>query len=129
MESDLAAARSAYGEVKEALLTSEIARGAVEEAKKKTREDLEVERTCSRGLSDDVDRLKKMHREKEQAIQKSGKMIEDLRVKNTELACSSKEIERANIDLVAENTTLEEKIRGKFFVPSCFFCLVFFSIV
>ncbi|XP_021321306.1 putative uncharacterized protein DDB_G0271606 [Sorghum bicolor] len=39
-------------------------------------------------------------------------MIEDLRVKKTELARSYKEIERANTDLVGENTTLEEKIHG-----------------
>ena len=115
--------------MKEALLTSEIARGAVEEAKKKAREDLEAEQTRSRGLSDDIDRLKKMLREKEEAILQSGKMIEDLRVKKTELARSYKEIERANTNLVGENTALEEKIRGKSFVPSCFLCWVFFSIV
>ena len=49
-------------------------------------------------------------------------MIEDLRVKKIELARSYKEIERANTDLVGENTDLEEKIRGKSFVPLCFFC-------
>ena len=42
MESDLAAAQSAYGRVKEALLMSEIARGAMEEAEKKAHEDLEA---------------------------------------------------------------------------------------
>ena len=128
IEADLTAARSAYGRIKEALLKSEITRGTTEEAEKKAREDLKAERTHSRGLSDDVDRLKKMLREKEEAIQQSGKMIEDLRVKNTDLARSYKEIERANTDLVGENTALEEKICGKFFMPSCFFCRVFFSI-
>jgi len=47
-------------------------------------------------------------------------VIEDLRVANTDLARSYKEIERANTDLVGENTALEEKIRGMF-LPSCFF--------
>ena len=54
-------------------------------------------------------------------------MIEDLRVANTDLVRSYREIERANTDLVGENTALEEKIRGMF-VPSCFFskaCFVF----
>ena len=122
MELDLAATRSTYGRVKEALLTSEIARGAAEEAEKKAHEDLEAEQTRSRGLSNEVDRLKKMLREKEETILQSGKMIEDLRVKKTELARSYKEIERANTDLFGENTALEEKIHGKSFVPSCFFC-------
>jgi len=54
-------------------------------------------------------------------------MIEDLRVKNTDLACPYKEIERANTDLVGENTALEEKVRGKFFMLLCFFCRVFLS--
>ena len=45
--------------------------------------------------------------------------IEDLRVTNTDLARSSKGIERANTDLVGENTALEEKIRGTFLL-SCF---------
>ena len=49
-------------------------------------------------------------------------MIEDLRVKMTELARSYKEIERANTDLVGENMALEEKIRGKSFMPLCLFC-------
>jgi len=40
-------------------------------------------------------------------------MIEDLRAANTDLARSYKEIERANTDLVGENTALEERIRGK----------------
>jgi len=56
-----------------------------------------------------------------------GNVIEDLRVANTDLVRSYREIERANTDLVGENTALEEKIRGMF-VPSCFFskaCFVF----
>jgi len=68
-----------------------------------------------------------MRREKEESIFGSGKMIEDLQVKNTDLARSCKEIERAKTDLVGENTALEERARGKFFIPSYFFCLVFFS--
>ena len=39
-------------------VNSEVARGAIEEAKKKALEDLEAERARSRNLSDDVDRLK-----------------------------------------------------------------------
>jgi len=64
------------------LLNSEIARGAVEEAEKKAREDLEVVQARSHGLSDDVDRLKKALREKEEAILQWGKLIKDLRVDN-----------------------------------------------
>ena len=52
-------------------------------------------------------------------------MIEDLRVANTDLARSYKGIERANTDLVGENTALEEKIRGMF-VPSCFLSIAYF---
>ena len=122
IESDLAAAQSSYAGLKEAHLKSEIARSTVEEDEKKAHEDLEAEQARSRGLSNDVDRLKKMLREKEETILQSGKMIEDLRVKKTELARSYKEIERANTDLFGENTALEEKIHGKSFVPSCFFC-------
>jgi hypothetical protein len=43
VESELAAAQSSYAGVKEALLKSEIARGAMEEAERKTHEDLEAE--------------------------------------------------------------------------------------
>jgi len=127
VESDLAAARSAYGGVKEALPVSEIARGITEEARKKAREDLEAEQARSHSLFDDVDRLKKMLREKEEAILGSGKLIEDLRVKKTKLTRSYKKIKRANIDLVGENTALEEKICGKSSVPLCFLCWVLFS--
>jgi chromosome segregation ATPase len=80
VESDLIAIRDAYHGIKEEHLKSEISRGATEEAREKAREDLEAERIRFRGLSDDVDRLKKMLQEKEEAIFRSGKMIEDLRV-------------------------------------------------
>jgi len=63
--------------------------------------------------------------EKDGAIGQAGKVIEDLRVANTDLARSYKGIERANIDLVDENTALEEKIRGMF-VPSCFLSIAYF---
>ena len=45
--------------------------------------------------------------EKDGAIAQAGKAIEDLRVANTDLARSYKEIERANTDLVGENIALE----------------------
>ena len=53
-------------------------------------------------------------------------MIEDLRVTNTVLARSNREVERANTNLVGENTTLEESIRGTFLLSSFFseVCLV-----
>jgi len=98
----------------------EIARSAAEEAKKKALEDLEAEWAQSRSLSDDVDRLKRVLLEKDGAIAQAGKAIEDLRVANTDLVRSHREIERANTDLVGVNMTLEEKIRGMF-LPSCFF--------
>jgi len=68
VESDLVAVQNAYHRIKEEHLKSEIARGATEEAGKKAHDDLEVERTRSRGLSDDVDRVKRMLREKEEAL-------------------------------------------------------------
>jgi len=40
-------------------------------------------------------------------------MIEDLRATNTDLARSYRGIERANTDLVGENTALEERIHGR----------------
>jgi len=113
VKADLASAREAYREVKEECVKSEIAWSAAEEAGKKVLEDLEVERARSRGLSDDVDRLERALLEKEGAIAQAGKVIEDLRVANTDLARSYKEIERTNTDLVGENTALEERIRGK----------------
>jgi len=74
--------------VKEECMKREIARSAVEEAGKKVLEDLEAERARSRVLSDDVDRLKRGLFEKEGAISQAGKVIEDLRVTNTDLARS-----------------------------------------
>ena len=111
---DLASAREAYREIKEECVKSEIARSAVEQAGKKVREDLEAERAHSRSLSDDVNRLKRMLLEKAGAVLQAGKMIEDLQAANTDLACSYKDIERANTDLVGENTALDERIRGEF---------------
>jgi len=108
---------------------SEIARSAAEQTRKKALEDLEAERARSRSLSDDVDRLKRALLEKEGAITQAGKVIEDLRVANTDLARSYREIERANTDLVGENTALEEKIRGMSLL-SCFFsktCFVLYN--
>jgi len=113
VKADLASAREAYREVNEECMKSEIARSAAEEAGKKAHEDLEAERARSRGLSDDVDRLKRALLEKEGAISQAGKMIEDLRAANTDLAHSYRGIERANTDLVGDNTTLEERIRGR----------------
>jgi len=116
-------------------VNGEIARSAAEEARKKALKDLEAERTRSHGLSDDVDRLKGELLEKNGAIAQAGKVIEDLRVANTELVRSNKEIERANTNLVGVNTALEESIRGTFLlsrlfsevylVLSNFFALVF----
>jgi len=102
-------------------VNGEIARSTTEEAKKKAFEDLEVERARSRSLSDDVDRLKRALLEKEGAITQAGKVIEDLRVTNTELVRSNTEIERANTKLVGENTALEESIRGTFLSLSLLF--------
>ena len=126
VESDIVATRSTYRGIKEELLKSEIARGVAEEAEKKVREDFQADRIRSHGLSENVDRLKRMLGEKEEAILQSGKMIEDLRVKHMDLSHSYKEIERANTDLVGENTALKEKIRGMFFVLLCFFLSGFF---
>ena len=90
-------------------MDSEVARGAAEDAKKKA---LEAERARSRRVSDDVERLKGELLEKSGAIVQAGKVIEDLRIANTELARSNKEIERANTRLVGENTALEESVAG-----------------
>ena len=125
---DLASAREAYRAVKEECVKSEIARSTTEEAGKKAQEDLKAERTRCHGLSNEVDRLKRALMEKEGAIAQAGKAIEDLRVANTDLARSYKEVERANIDLVGQNTALEERICGKFprifTLPfaKCFWC-------
>jgi len=129
VESDLATARGNYAGLKEELLKSEFTQGTAEEAEKKAREDLEIEQARSHSLFNDVDCLKKALQEKEVAILQSGKLIEDLRVEKTELACSHKKIERANTDLVGENTTLEEKIRDEFSTPLrllCFCKFVFY---
>jgi len=120
IKADLASAREAFQEMKVECVKGEIARIAVEEAKKKALEDLEAEWARSRSLFDDADHLKRALLEKEGAIAQAGKVIEDLRVANTELTRSYREIESANTDLVGENTALEEKIRGMF-LPSCFF--------
>ena len=125
---DLASAREAYCEMKECV-KREIARSIAEEAEKKAREDLEAERIRSRGLSDDVDHLKRMLLEKEGAVLQAGKMIEDLRVANTDLARSYKEIERANTDLVGENTALEERVRGEYDLAFVFLFVRFPSCV
>ena len=100
---------------------NEVARGAAEDVKKKALEDLEAERARSRSLSDDVERLKGELLEKSGAIAQAGKVIEDLRVTNTELTRSNREIERANTRLVGENTALEESVRGLFTLSDLFF--------
>jgi len=112
LKADLASTREAYREMKGECVKSEIAQSAVEEAKKKALKDLEVEQARSRSLFDDVDRLKRALLEKDGAIAQAGKAIEDLHVANTDLARSHRGIERANTDLVGQNTALEEKICG-----------------
>jgi len=102
-------------------VNSEVARGAAEEAKKKALEGLEAEQARSRSLSDDVDRVKRAMLEKEGAITQAGKAIEDLHVVNTELVSSNREVDRANTNLVGENTALEESIRGTFSIIELFF--------
>jgi len=114
LKTDLDSLRESFQRMKVEYVNSEVARGAMEEAKKKALEDLEAERARSRSLSNDVDRLKRALLEKEGATTQAGKAIEDLRVTNTELARSNKEVERANTNLVGENTALEESIRGMF---------------
>ena len=108
-------------------VNGEVARGAAEEAKKKALEDLEAERARSRSLSNDVERLKGELLEKSGAVAQAGRVIEDLRVANTELARSNREIERANTRLVGENTALEESIKGMFPLSNFLFevCLSF----
>ena len=118
LKTELASARETFQRMKVECVNGEIARSAAEEAKKKALKDLEVEQTRSRSLSDDVDRLKRVLLEKEGAITQAGKVIEDLRVTNTELVRSNKEIERANTHLVGENTALEERIHGMFLLSS-----------
>jgi len=120
----LTSAHESFQKMKMECVKGEIARSAAEEAKKKAQEDLEVERTRSHGLSDEIDRLKRVLLEKEGAMAQAGKVIEDLCVSNTDLARSYKEIERANTNLVGENTALEERIHGACFVLSNFSVLV-----
>ena len=100
LKTDLASIRESFQRMKVECVNGEIARSAVEEAKKKALEDLESERARSRSFSDDVDRLKRALLEKDGAIVQAGKVIEDLCVTNTELVRSNKEIERANTKLV-----------------------------
>jgi len=114
LQTDLASARESFQRMKVECVNGEITRSAAEEAKKKALEDLEEERARSRSLSDDVDRLKRALLEKDGALAQAGKVIEDLRVANTEVARSNREVERANTNLVGENTALEESIRGTF---------------
>jgi len=132
IKADLASAREAYREIKGECVKSEITRSAAEEVRKKALEDLEAKRVRSRSLCDDVDSLKRALLEKEGAITQAGKVIEDLRVANTNLARSYKQIERANTDLVGENTALEERVRGKLLytfmslLARCFSCCLIF---
>jgi len=128
IKADLTSARESFQEMKVECVKGEITRSTTEEAKKKALEDLEAERAQSRSLSDDVGRLKRALLEKEGSIAQAGKAIEDLQVANTDLARTHREIERANTDLVGQNTTLEEKIRGKIIYTS-FFDWVFFGVV
>ena len=121
VKAELASAREAYREMKEECMKSEIARSTAEEAGKKAHEELEAECARSRGLSDDVDRLKRALLEKEGAISQAGKMIEDLQAANTDLARSYMGVETANTDLVGEKTALEERIHGKLLYT--FICL------
>jgi len=114
LQTELVSTRESFQRMKVECVNGEIARSAAEEAKKKALEDLEAERARSRSLSDDIDLLKRTLLEKEGAIAQAGKAIEDLRVANTELARSNREVERANTNLVGENTALEESIRGTF---------------
>jgi chromosome segregation ATPase len=125
LKTDLASIRESFQRMKVECVNGEIARSTTEEAKKKALEDLEAERARSRSLSDDIDRLKRALLEKDGAIVQAGKVIEDLRVANTELVRSNKEIERANTNLVGENTALEERIRGTFMLSSFLFEVCF----
>jgi len=126
LKTDLDSIRESFQRMKVECVNSGIARGAAEEAKKKALEDLEVERARSRSLSNDIDHLKGELLERNAAIAQAGKVIEDLRVANTELSRSNKEIERANTKLVGENTALEESVCETFLLSDFLFmvCLV-----
>jgi len=134
LKTDLDSIRESFQRMKVEGVNSEIPRSAAEEAKKKALEDLEAERARSRSLSDDVDHLKRALLEKYGAISQAGKAIKDLRVANTELAHSNREVERINTNLVGENMALEESIHGMSLLSSFFsvVCLVlsnFFMLV
>ena len=58
LQTELASARETFQRMKVECVNGEIARSAAEEAKRKALKNLEVEQIRSRGLSDDVDRLK-----------------------------------------------------------------------
>ena len=78
LDTDLAIARESYTGVKALIMDHAIAQGVAKENEKKAREELEKEKTRSRSLADDVDRLKKVLQDKEEAILLSRKLIEDL---------------------------------------------------
>ena len=125
LKTELASARETFQRMKVECVNGEITRSATEETKKKALEDLEAERGRSHSLSNDVDRLKRALLEKDGAITQAGKVIEDLRVANTELVRSNKEIKRTNTKLVGENMALEESIGGMFLSSSFLFEVCF----
>ena len=84
------------------------------------------EKTRSRSLSDDVDRLKGELRENEDAILQSGKLIKDLSVEKIEMAHSYKRIERANTDLVRTHPSRRRSAVSSLLPYACFFCRVCF---
>jgi len=125
LKTDLDSIRESFQRMKVECVNCGIARSVTEEAKKKALEDLEAERARSRSLSDDVDHLKRALLEKEGVVAQAGKAIEDLRVANTEQARSNREVERANTNMVGENTALEESIRGTFLLSGFLFEVCF----
>jgi len=124
-EADLATARENYAGLKTFLLEYNKAQAATEEKEKKALEEIEREKMRFETLADDVERLKEVLQEREGAITLSGKLVEDLRVKKTEMACFVKKLERENTDLVGENTALHERVRGKCLALKLFFWCVF----
>jgi len=110
---DLATAKESYARIKAELLGHVVVQGAAEENEKKAREVLEQEKTRSHSLSDNVESLKKVIREKEDTIIQSGKLIVDLRVEKMEAVHWFKRIERDNTNLVGENMNLHEQIHDK----------------
>jgi len=121
LQTELTSTRETFQRMKVECVNGEIASSAAEEAKKKALEDLEAERARSRSLSDEVDRLKRALLEKDGSIAQASKVIEDIRVANTELARSNREVEKANTNLVGENTALDESICGMFLLSSFLF--------